>query len=123
MSFDLPTSAIEQLKGFVLLCRTKPEIIHKPELKFFLDFLVSMGASIPPPPPASDAKPEEEKKSKPAETKEEAPKEETPEVREREKHTRIILIITLTFLRLISSVGKTPFFERDKIQPSVVGFL
>ena len=82
MSFDLPTSAIEQLKGFVLLCRTKPEIIHKPELKFFLDFLVSMGASIPPPPPASEAKPEEEKKAKPEEPKEEAPKEETPEVRE-----------------------------------------
>ena len=82
MSFDLPTSAIEQLKGFVLLCRTKPEIIHKPELKFFLDFLVSMGASIPPPPPASEAKPEEDKKAKPEEPKEEAPKEETPEVRE-----------------------------------------
>jgi len=79
MSFDLPTSAIEQLKGFVLLCRTKPEIIHKPELKFFLDFLVSMGASIPPPPPASEAKPEEEKKAKPEEPKEDAPKEETPE--------------------------------------------
>merc|ERR1719339_805665 len=33
MSFDLPTSAIEQLKGFVLLCRTKPEVNHKQEPK------------------------------------------------------------------------------------------
>ena len=72
MSFDLPKSAIEQLKGFVLLCQTKPEIVHKPELKFFLDYLVSLEANIPPAPPAED-----DAKPKPTETKE-TPKEETP---------------------------------------------
>ena len=60
MSFDLPNSAVEQLKGFILLCRTKPEILHKPELKFFRDFLESFGANLPTPPP-------EEKTDKPAE--------------------------------------------------------
>ena len=60
MSFDLPSSAVEQLKGFILLCRTKPEILHKPELKFFRDFLESFGANLPTPPP-------EEKTDKPAE--------------------------------------------------------
>jgi hypothetical protein len=39
MSFDLPQSALEQLKGFIMLCRTKPEIIHKEELSFFRDSL------------------------------------------------------------------------------------
>jgi len=60
MSFDLPNSAVEQLKGFILLCRTKPEILHKPEFKFFRDFMESFGANLPTPPP-------EEKTDKPAE--------------------------------------------------------
>jgi suppressor of tumorigenicity protein 13 len=68
MSFDLPNSAIEQLKGFILLCRTKPEILHKPELKFFRDFLETFGARIPMP-PAGEAKeaPSKEDTSKPTE--------------------------------------------------------
>ena len=69
MSFDLPNSAIEQLKGFILLCRTKPEILHKPELKFFRDFMESFGATLPTPPPAGKAgeKPAQEKEPKPSE--------------------------------------------------------
>lgn len=69
MSFDLPKSAIEQLKGFILLCRTKPEIIHKPELAFFREFLQSFGATLPPPPPQeekAEAPPKEAQKEEAA---------------------------------------------------------
>jgi hypothetical protein len=50
MSFELPQSALEQLKGFIMLCRTKPEILHKQELAFFREYLNSLGARLPPAP-------------------------------------------------------------------------
>jgi len=58
MSFSLPKGALDQLKGFITLCRTDPGVIHKPELAFFKDYLVSMGADLPPKPeePATEEK-------------------------------------------------------------------
>ena len=74
MSFDLPKSAIDQLKGFIALCRTKPEMLHHQDLQFFKDYLESLGADLPPAPePQKAATPPKE---------EEMPKEEakkTPE--------------------------------------------
>ena len=60
MSFELPQSALDQLKGFIMLCRTKPEILHKEELSFFREYLASLGARLPPVPEAApkEAKPE-----------------------------------------------------------------
>ena len=54
MSFSLPKSAVDQLKGFISLCKSKPEMIHNEELTFFRDYLVSMGATLPPVPPKED---------------------------------------------------------------------
>ena len=50
MSFSMPKSAVDQLKGFISLCKSKPEIIHNEELQFFRDYLTSMGATLPPKP-------------------------------------------------------------------------
>jgi suppressor of tumorigenicity protein 13 len=57
MSFSasLPKAAIDQLKGFITLCKAKPEVLHNPDLAFFHDYLNSLGANIPP-------KPKEERK-------------------------------------------------------------
>ena len=51
MSFKMPKSAVDQLKGFISLCKSKPEMIHNEELTFFRDYLISMGATLPPVPP------------------------------------------------------------------------
>lgn len=50
MSFSasLPKAALDQLKGFISLCKTKPEILHNPDLAFFRDYLLTMGATLPP---------------------------------------------------------------------------
>ena len=64
MSFDLPQSALEQLKGFIMLCRTKPEILHKEELAFFREYLSSLGARLPAAPEPAPKEPSTE--SKPA---------------------------------------------------------
>lgn len=52
MSFSasLPKAALDQLKGFITLCKAKPEVLHNSELAFFTDYLLSMGASLPPKP-------------------------------------------------------------------------
>jgi len=62
MSFSasLPKAALDQLKGFITLCSAKPEVLHNPELAFFKDYLVTLGANLPPKPA------QEEKKSSPA---------------------------------------------------------
>ena len=74
MSFDVPQAAIDQLQGFVLLLKTKPEILHKPELKFFRDFLEGLGCSIPPPPKKTpEPAPKEAETNKPKETAQEEP--------------------------------------------------
>lgn len=40
---------LSELKGFVQLCGSNPEILHLPEMSFFRTWLQSMGATIPPP--------------------------------------------------------------------------
>jgi len=61
MSFSLPKAALDQLKGFITLCRANPNVLHKPDLAFFKDYLVSMGATLPP--KTEDEPPTEEKKT------------------------------------------------------------
>ncbi|XP_023128794.1 hsc70-interacting protein [Amphiprion ocellaris] len=41
---------VSELKGFVQLCESNPGILHLPEMSFFRTWLLSMGATIPPPP-------------------------------------------------------------------------
>jgi hypothetical protein len=36
-----------QLKGFVELCKTTPQILNHPKLSFFKDYLASLGVTIP----------------------------------------------------------------------------
>ena len=56
MSFQLPKSAVDQLKGFISLCKSKPEIIHNEELTFFREYLLSMNATLPPKPEGAEEK-------------------------------------------------------------------
>ncbi|XP_076609339.1 hsc70-interacting protein [Chaetodon auriga] len=66
---------VSELKGFVQLCESKPEVLHLPEMGFFRTWLHGMGATIPPlqktqdscqggcpcgPPPTSASPPEPE---------------------------------------------------------------
>ncbi|XP_068606106.1 hsc70-interacting protein [Brachionichthys hirsutus] len=46
---------VTELKGFVQLCESRPEILHLPELAFFRTWLQSMGAKMPPPPKTQDS--------------------------------------------------------------------
>ncbi|XP_042372995.1 hsc70-interacting protein-like [Plectropomus leopardus] len=41
---------VTELKGFVNMCESSPEILHLPEMGFFRTWLQGMGATIPPPP-------------------------------------------------------------------------
>lgn len=41
---------MSELKIFVQLCESSPEVLHLPEMGFFRTWLQSMGATIPPPP-------------------------------------------------------------------------
>ncbi|CAL2036552.1 unnamed protein product [Caenorhabditis brenneri] len=42
------------LKQFIGMCQSKPEILHAPEFGFFRDYLVSLGATLPPKPAATE---------------------------------------------------------------------
>lgn len=44
MSF-LPKAQVDQLKAFVALLRSKPDIIHDPALDFFREFLVRLATN------------------------------------------------------------------------------
>ncbi|XP_068435460.1 hsc70-interacting protein [Clinocottus analis] len=39
---------VTELKGFVQMCESGPEVLHLPEMGFFRTWLLSMGATIPP---------------------------------------------------------------------------
>ena len=71
MSFTLPKSALDQLKGFISLCKSKPEIIHNEELTFFREYLLSMGANLPPAPAEQEKPPKPETKAPPSAAAEE----------------------------------------------------
>ncbi|KAI3360104.1 hypothetical protein L3Q82_014426 [Scortum barcoo] len=45
---DMDPRKVSELKGFVQLCESNPEILHLPELGFLRTWLQSMGATIPP---------------------------------------------------------------------------
>lgn len=64
MSFSLPKAALDQLKGFITLCRANPAVLHKPELTFFTDYLLMMGATLPPKPTEEDMADEPQKETK-----------------------------------------------------------
>ncbi|XP_059203042.1 hsc70-interacting protein [Centropristis striata] len=40
---------LSELKGFVQMCESSPDILHLPEMGFFRTWLLNMGATIPPP--------------------------------------------------------------------------
>jgi len=85
MSFSasLPKAALDQLKGFITLCKAKPEVLHNPDLSFFSDYLLSMGASLP-------AKPEEPKHRAPMDPPPKAAaKEEEMEVESEESDVEL----------------------------------
>ncbi|UMM22820.1 hypothetical protein L5515_003834 [Caenorhabditis briggsae] len=64
------------LKQFIGMCQSNPAILHSPEFGFFRDYLVSLGATLPPKPetpapegkcPMGGDKKEEKREEKPAE--------------------------------------------------------
>ena len=44
----LPKAQVDQLKLFVQMLKSKPDILHDPALDFLRDFIVSMGGTVPP---------------------------------------------------------------------------
>jgi suppressor of tumorigenicity protein 13 len=51
MSQKIPAEFIQQAQQFVNLLKTKPDILHAPEMKFFRDYIESLGGKIPQPEP------------------------------------------------------------------------
>ncbi|KAG9483912.1 hsc70-interacting protein [Eleutherodactylus coqui] len=54
---------LRELREFVSLCESNPAMLHRAELGFFTEWLQSMGASIPSPPPKES--PEEHSQEEP----------------------------------------------------------
>lgn len=52
---------VQELKAFVDLVKADLHVIHSPELSFFKDFLISLGAAVPEPPAAAPKVESEEK--------------------------------------------------------------
>ncbi|XP_050038586.1 putative protein FAM10A4 [Dermacentor andersoni] len=80
---------LRQLEAFVEFCSTKPEILHKPELSFFKQYLESLGAKIPPAPrspspPPKAKQPEEVNMEEPTPESEPEPEPVNPESEESE---------------------------------------
>jgi len=77
---SLPEKQLNDLKGFVNLLKAKPQILHQPDLKFFKDYLASLGANIPaqvePEPKPREPEPEPKPKQTEPQPK---PKEPEPE--------------------------------------------
>jgi len=59
----IPKAQLDLLKFFIGTIKADPKILHSPELQFFRDWLVSLGANIPTP-PASDSPPEDKSQDK-----------------------------------------------------------
>ncbi|XP_023022396.2 putative protein FAM10A4 [Leptinotarsa decemlineata] len=47
MSCPLSKDALEKLKQFIEVCKSNPDILHLPELKFFKDYIESFGSTVP----------------------------------------------------------------------------
>ena len=67
---QLPKAQIDQLQAFVQVLKAKPDILHDPGLQFFRDYLVSLGATLPSPPPKEEKKPEKSPEPEPVPPKE-----------------------------------------------------
>ena len=60
MASKMDTAQVALLKEFVRVVSAKPEILHLPEMGFFKEWLLKLGANIPPiQKPAEKAKPPE----------------------------------------------------------------
>ncbi|KAG5868809.1 hypothetical protein JTB14_026127 [Gonioctena quinquepunctata] len=57
--------ALDKLKQFVEVCKSNPDILHIPDLKFFKDYIESFGNKVPGSPKMS-SEPKAEPKEKPA---------------------------------------------------------
>ena len=76
----LPQQQLDQLKGFISVLKMKPDLLHTPELSFFKDYLVSLGANLPDAPKATAG--EEKKKTPEPEPMPEEEPEPEPESEE-----------------------------------------
>ena len=76
---QLPKAQVDQLKEFVTLLKTCPAILHDPGLAFFRDYLVSMGAKVPTPPPQKEPSKTPEPETVPMKEAEEMEQEEVVE--------------------------------------------
>ncbi|XP_071543444.1 hsc70-interacting protein-like isoform X1 [Panulirus ornatus] len=70
MAGNMMPEDVKRLQWFINACRSSPEILHLPQLSFFKEYLLSLGATIPTPEASFKA---------PSSTKEEPMQEPTPE--------------------------------------------
>lgn len=80
MEAALPKEAIAQLKLFIHMVKSKPELLHTPDLKFFKDFIESFGGRVPEAPapkPSSKPSGEAHPESKPEPAADEPESEES----------------------------------------------
>lgn len=70
MSCPISKDAVEKLKQFVDICKSNSNILHISELKFFKDYIESLGGSVPEA-PRMPSTPKAEPKQEPAETAQE----------------------------------------------------
>ncbi len=76
---SLPKAQLDQLRMFVGVLRQNPDLLHTPDLAFFKEYLLAMGANVPEPKPKPQGKaPEPEPMQKDPEPEPE-PEAEEPE--------------------------------------------
>ena len=75
---QLPKAQVDQLQVFITLLKSRPAIIHDPALSFFRDYLVSMGAKLPSPPPQQEKQPSKSPEPEPVPRSEPEKMEEEP---------------------------------------------
>ena len=90
---QLPKAQIDQLKAFVTVLQAKPAILHDPGLQFFRDYLVSLGAKLPSPPPEAKKEPSKSPEPEPVPQKE-PEKMEEEEVVESDPESEVELDMT-----------------------------
>ena len=90
---QLPKAQIDQLQAFVTLLKARPAMLHDPGLQFFRDYLISLGATLPSPPPQEEKKPEKSPEPEPVPPKE-TEKMEEEEVVESDPESEVDLDMT-----------------------------
>uniref|UniRef100_A0A8C4WW24 ST13 Hsp70 interacting protein n=1 Tax=Eptatretus burgeri TaxID=7764 RepID=A0A8C4WW24_EPTBU len=78
----MDSEKIVQLRIFVESCKSTPALIHLPELRFFKDWLLSLGATIPAATPQESASPPPKKEDLPSSPPPPKPKSEPEESEE-----------------------------------------